>query len=251
MALMEFLKANKLNTTTMLVVPTANTGTQAYLFDRNIRLGFTSVNYDSTTSAVVSVVFAQPTVLSHILIQNHNLRQFRAYYNSVTANSLGIVTANSATSTYLSFASITVNSVDIQMDNTIAGSVEKSIGELVMTERRLQFERNPSHGDWKPTLHRKKIRHEMPDGGVKLLIIRDKFRARMEWEFVTTSFRDSLLSVYEDALPVYFAAYPTTTSWDGRAYEVHWSNDFDFTFSSNAKDSGQGGTMLLEETPGA
>lgn len=250
MALMEFLKANKLNTTTMLVVPAANTGTQAFLFNRNTRLGFTSVNYNSTTAAVISVVFGQPTVLSNILLQNHNLRQFRVYYDSVTANSLGIVTGNSATSTYLSFASVTVSSVDIQMDNTIAGSVEKALGELVLTERRLQLERNPGHGDWKPIFYRKKIRHEMPDGGTKQLVIRDKFRAKLEWEFVTNSFRESLLSVYEDGSPVYFAAYPTTTGWDGRAYEVNWTNDWDFTYSSNNKDSGQGGSIVLEETPG-
>lgn len=255
MALMEFLKANKLNTTTMLVMQASNTGTAAYLLDRNRGQKFSSVDYNSTTASVISIVFDSPTVLSHVLLQNHNLKSFRVYYDSVTANSLGIVTANSQTSTYLSFSSVTVSSVDIQMDTTIAGSVEKEIGELILTERRLQFEVNPSTNNYKPKTRRKKIRHEMPDGGVKLLQIADKFSAKIEFDYISDSFTSALTSVFDDGNPLTFVPFPTTTAWGGtkmgEAYEVLITSDLDFAYGTNDKTQGYNGSIMIEETPSA
>lgn len=250
MALMEFLTANTLNTTSMMTMQANNTGTAQYAFDRSLTLGFTSVGYDSTTASVISIVFPQATVLSHILLQNHNLKDFRIYYNSVTANSLFVSTTNSATSTYISFSTVTVNTVDIQMNNTIAGSVEKSFGEFVLANRRLVFERNPTVQDWHPIMARKQIVHEMPDGGVKVYNISTKYNAKMKWAFVTDSFKSSLYTEYLNALPLYFIPFPTTTSWSGEAYEVMWVGDFDFVYGENSKTQGWNGDMFLRQTAG-
>ena len=252
MALMEFLKANKIETTTSFTCDAAQTGTLQYLFDRNKALGFTSSGKaTSTSSLVLTYVFSSPQVLSNVLLQNHNLKQFRVFYDSATANSLAVVTQNSATSTYLNFSSVTVSSISIQMDDTITPSVEKKIGEWVATEKRLAFERNPSHNDFEPVVSRKKIRHEMPDGGVSHFNIASKFKARLKWKFVTDSFVTSLRSVYDDALPLYFVPFPTTTGWAGLAHEVLWDNDFDFTYDENSKTQGQGGEIRLWETANA
>lgn len=248
MALMEILKANKINTTSSMVLQAGNTGTAAYLFDRSISLGFTSVGYDSTTSAVIGFTFATPTVLSHILLQNHNLKQFRVYYNSVTANSLANFTTNSESSTYLSFSSITVNSVDIQMDLAMTTGVDKSIGEMVLTERDLVFERNPSIKDFSPTTTRTRVIHEMPDGGVTMYNIANKFKATLKWQFITNGFTTSLLSIYNSALPIYYVPFPTSTGWSGEAYEVLWTNDFNFNYNDNSKSQGQGGTIEFRQT---
>jgi hypothetical protein len=250
MALMEFLKENKLNTTTQVVVPALNTGTIAFAFDRNTKLPFTSSGYNSDTSLAYSIEFATPTVLSHVLIQNHNLKNFRVFYNSLTANSLGIVSGNSATSTYLSFSSVTVSSITLQMDQAMS-SVDKSFGELVVTERIVQFERNPSARDFDPVSMRKKVVHDMPDGGRIQYIIRDKFKATLKWKFISETFKTQLQSLYEDAVPFYFVPFPTTTTWDGRAYDVLWDNDFDFAHDDNSKTAGFGGSIKLWETPNA
>lgn len=245
---MEFLKQNQLLTTTMLTCPAAQTGTLAYLFDRNRDLGFTSVGYDSNTSLVLSIVFPTPTVLSTLLLQKHNLADYRVFYNSVTANSLAIVTQNSETSTRLQFNSITVSSISIQMDRSQTPATERRIGELVATERRLQFERNPSSKDFQPVVARKRIRHEMPDGGMAHFNIKNKYKARLNWKFLTTSFVTSLRSVYDEALPLYFVPFPTATAWDGVAHEVLWDNDFDFADDENSRTQGQGGEIKLWET---
>ena len=250
MALMEFLTANLLNTTTLMTMQAANTGTAAYAFDRNISLGFTSVNYNSTTASVISITFPQATVISNVMLQNHNLRDFRIYYNSVTANSIIATTTNSATSTYTLFASVTVNSIDIQMNNTITGSSEKAFGEFVVAERRLQFVRNPSTENYIAAIKRKQIIHEMPDGGVKVYNIRDKFNANLKWQFITDAFRSSLLTEYNRALPIYFVPFPTTTGWSGDAYEVLVTGDFDFRYGENSKTQGWNGGLTIRQTAG-
>jgi hypothetical protein len=248
MARMEFLSANLMNTTTQLKVD-SNTITGEYLFDRNTTLGYSSNGYGSTTATVISIEFSAPQVLSHILIQNHNLKDFRVFYNSATANSLDIETTNSNTSTYLSFSSVTVSSVQIQMNDTIAGHVEKSIGELVLSERLVKFERNPSVKKWKPTIFRKQIEHEMPDGGAVLFNIQDKYRASLSWDFLSEDFRDDLYNVYTSADPLYFVPFPTSTAWLGEACETVWAGGFDFKHATNDKVQGWSGSVNLKQTP--
>lgn len=256
MAVMEFLRQNLLNTTTM-VTTTANNGngTFAYAFDRNLRLKYSTVGYSSDTVAAFSCTFTSATPVSHILIQNHNLRKFRVYYNSVTANSLAVVANNSASSTYISFATVTVNSIELEMElqmssGAVQADVEKSFGEIVIGDRLLAFERNPSVDNWSPSIVRKQIIHEMPDGGVKVRQVKDKFNTRISLEYITTSFRDSLYSLYSSAMTMYFIPFPTTTGWDGRAYESAWIGDFDFNYAENSKTQGFNGSIDLRETAG-
>lgn len=247
MALMEFLTKNKINTTTMFdLASCGSTELAQYLIDKNPRVKYRTTDYNSTTTATLKVTFASPTVLSHILIQNHNLKSFKVY-QTTTAYMIN-TTTNSATSTYLSFASVTVSAITIEMTDTIAGHAEKEIGELVFTERELQFERNPSINNFTPKIFRKQIRHEMPDGGVSLYNIRDKYRAMIGLSYITQAFHDSLLDVFNTAQPVIFCPFPTTTAWDGTAPEVVWSGDFNFKYGANVKDSGFSGNMTLEET---
>lgn len=249
MARMEFLGENQLNTTTQVIVDSSS-DLAAYLFDRNTELGYTTVGYDSTTSTVISIEFPEPTVLSHVLLQGHNLKSFSVFYNSATASSLYSVTTNSATDSYIAFNSVTVSSIQIQLNSTIAGHVEKVIGELVLAERQLVFERNPTQRKWAPTIFRKQVEHEMPDGGTVLFNIKDKYRASLYWDYVADTFYDGLLSVFSTGFPLYFLPFPTTTAWDGKANEVAWVGDFDFKHATNDKDQGFSGSMLLKETPG-
>jgi len=249
MARMEFLNPNLVNTTSMTVV-NSNTDTAQYLFDRNVSIGYSSSGLNTAgTSAVISIKLPSNTVISHVFIQNHNLKSFRIYYNSVTANSLHNTTTNSATSTYIAFSSVTVNSVDIQMTDTINASEEKELGELYIGYRQLQFERNPAIENFEPRIFRKQIRHEMPDGGVVLYNVRDKYRTNLRWEFITDGFHTSLLTLYRNAQPLYFLPEPTTTAWNGEAYEVVMSGEFDFKHSTNDKTQGRSGGLDLEQTP--
>jgi hypothetical protein len=249
----EFCGQNLLNTTSMLKVD-SGTGTLSYLFDRNTSLDYQSVDYTGNTSTVLSVEFDSPTVVSRIMIQNHNLKAFRVFYNSATANTFTPdyqITGNSATSHFLAFSSITVSSIQIQMDDVIDLNQERSIGELIITDCNVSLPNNPSANDYDPKLYKQKIKHTMPDGGTSMFLIGNKFQANMKLKFLSTTTKDLLLAVNNDGNPFYFVPEGTTTGWLGHAYEVVWTNDFDFTYSENSKTQGWDGSIKIEETPGA
>lgn len=243
---MRIFTANKLNTTTM-VYPTSGTATTQNLFDGNVNVGYVTDGYTSDTSCVVSVDFGTPTVLSNVFIQNHNLKDFRVFYNSATANSLFTATSSSDSSTYIGFASLTVQSIQIQIDSA-QSTGERLIGELVLCENTITFSRNPSFKQYKPKIYRKQVRHEMADGGVTLFQIRDRYRATLDFDYITSSEYSTFKSVYDAVGTFYFAPFPTTTAWDGNAYDVVWPGDFVFNHSTNDKQQGYSGKMTLEQT---
>lgn len=246
---MQFFRQNRLATSTMLKVD-SNTATAGNLLDRDLNNSWVSSGYTGVTKTTISIEFGSATVLDKVMIQNHNLKDFRVFYNSVTANTFTpniSVTSNSETSSYFTFATTTVSSLQLQIDTAQTG-VERSVGELVATNLLLTFERNPAAPNYNPTIYRKQIRYEMPDGGVTLYNVDDKFRAKISWRFITEGFKNSLLNIYETATAFYFVPFGTTTSWDGKAYEVAWSGIWDFKHGDNNKDAGFSGNLTLEET---
>ena len=249
MAVMEFLSQNLINTTTLFLVDSASTTTDL-LIDRNPSNQYETDGYSSNTSTIISVEFSSSTIISNVMLQNHNLKDFRIFYNSTTANSLGIFASNSETSTYLNFASVTVSSVQLQMDSAIT-SAEKALGQFILSEKKLEFERNPEIKNYKPVIDRIQVRHIMADGGIVLHNIKDKYKVNMKFTFITESFYNSLLDIYKDSKPIYFIPFPTTSSWLGNAFEMVWSKDFDFKYSTNVRDIGYSGQLILEETSNA
>lgn len=251
MAVQEMLGQNLVNTTSIISVQ-SNTATADNLFDRNPDLKYTSSGYDTSTATVLTFSFSSSVVVSTLLLQNHNFQNFRIFYDGVTANSLHATTTNSATNTYIDFASVTVASISIQVDTVFtAGGGEKSIGEFVVANKRLEFERNPSFRDFVPELAPKQIVHNMPDGGVSVYWIRDKYQASIGWQFITPTFKDQLEGIFTAHLPFYFVPKPTTTAWDGRAYECSWIGNFGFRPSSNDEVQGYGGKFVIRQTYGA
>lgn len=249
----EICDKNLLNTTTMLLTDSGS-GTFSYLFDRNTSLDYTTDGYSGATTTTLNIVFDVPTVVSRIMIQNHNLKTFSIYYDSNAANVFtpaASVTQNSATNHYFAFASVTVSSVQIKMDDVIATDNERSIGELIVSDSKLTFSANPSADNYDPKLFKQKIKHTMPDGGTSLFVIGNKFQAGIKLKFMTTAEKDLLLEIYNSGEQFYFIPEGTTTTWLGGAYECVWTNDWNFTYSDNSKTQGWDGDIKLEETPSA
>lgn len=248
--IMRFLKKNELNTTTMVVTDAANTLTINYAFDRDPDTLWQTVGYGTTTSTIFSIQFNTNTVISNIYIQNHNLRQFRIFYNSATANTFTPainVSSNSATAHYFSVNSITVTSIQIQVDRAITDDTEKKMGDVYAGNLMVQFERNPNFANYKPLSIKEKVIHRMPNGGVSVFIVDQKFKGEVSWKFVSESFTSQLQNIYDTNTSFVFVPFATSTAWDGRAYEVAWTNDFDFKHSDNNKQSGFGGKIIMEE----
>lgn len=242
---MEILSQNLINTTTM-IRSESGTGLTQYLFDRNRSLGYATVGYSGATASTISIEFSVPTVISVLLLQETNLEAVSGYYDSMTANSLFSLTGSSDGSLYIPFNSITVSSFQLQLNGATG---ERNIGEMVLCDRLLSFERNPAVSGFTPSISRKQVEHEMPDGGRVLFNIRDKYRASLNWKFITPSFHNNLLSIYEMADPFYFVPFPTTSAWDGRGHEVVWVGDFDFKHSTNDRQQGYSGGINMRETP--
>lgn len=251
MSVMKFLDRSLVNTTTMIIVG-SNTDLSQYIFDRDTETQYSSLGFaDDLTSTIISIVLNSGSSVDRIFIQNHNLRQFRIFYNSTTASVFSpdaLVSSNSATAHYFSFATTTVNSIQIQMDKTIVANQEKAVGEIYIGALKLDFERNPAADSFKPLIYRKQVEHEMPNGGISQYNVGDKNRYSLKFKFLTETFKDDLLDVYNESEAFYYLPFPTTTSWDGKAQEVVWSGGFDFTYSSNPKDAGFSGSINLKET---
>lgn len=234
------------------------TGTVVHLLDRNKSTQWFSTGYTADTFTSFSIVFGTATVISNIYMQNTNIDSIYAYYNSSSANTFnpsidgGVLTA---TGVYFTFNSVTVNSVQIEIKGVNVSGEEREVGELYIGERMLEFERNPAISNYKAELYRKQVRHEMPDGGIKLYNVKNKFRADLAWDFISDSFKEDLFDVYSDNDPVVFIPFPTQSifavepGWDGEAYEVVISGPFNFNYSSNVRTSGWGGDLTIEETP--
>jgi len=252
MSKFEFLDQNLINTTSMCIADSGS-GTFSYLYDRNLALDYITTDYTGATSTTLNIVFSQPTVVSRVLLQNHNLKAFKIYYNSATANVFSpdcAVTANSSTNHYFAFNSTTVSSIQIQMDDVIATG-ERSIGELVISDCNTQFEVNPEADNYDPKLFKQKVKHIMPDGGTSLFVVDSKFQATIKMRYITTAFKDDLLALYNAGSAFYFVPEPTASAWLGQAHEVVWTNDWNFTFADNSKTQGWNGHVTIEETPGA
>lgn len=250
MANMEFHKPNYINTTTMIAVDSNTDGVQ-FLFDKNISVAYSSNGYTGATVTNITITLTNTTsgvVISSMMIQNHNLQNFLVFYSLTTSNTLLNTTTNSASSTYLLFASTTMSAITLRVNGVFTGT-ERSIGEIILSDRQVQFERNPSIQNFDVRLDRKQVVHEMPDGGVVAYNIRNKYRSSLSWDFVTSSFKDSLQSVYEAGQPVYFIPEPTATAWNGIGNECLWVGDFDFNYSSNVKGVGYSGKINLRQTP--
>lgn len=245
---MEFLSINLINTTSLYAVA-SGTATAQYLIDRNVDTKYQSSGIATTTAVDIVVTLPNTATMSHAILRKINAGTVQIFADTTT-NILYSMTSNVAQDLYAEFSATTVKVVTVRLNNPFTGT-DKYIGELGFHTRLLEFERNPSADDYKPSIFRKQIEHEMPDGGIVLFNVRDKFRAKLSWDFITGTFYNSLLDIYETGDPFVFVPFPTMTAWDGKAHEVVWPGQFDFKHSTNDKVQGYSGSITLKETPNA
>jgi hypothetical protein len=248
---MQLFRKNELNTTTQIVVDAVNTATVGNIFDRDTRTQWRTVGYGTSTSTIFSIEFATATAIDRIFLQNHNLKQFRIFYNSTTASVFSPAineTTNSATSNLYEVATTSVNSIQIQVDLATSADTEKLIGEVYVGGLMLPFEQNPSAGNYTPAIDREQVVHKMPNGGVAIFNVADKFQANIKLRHISDTFEASLRNVYETGTTFYFVPFGTTTAWDGFAYEVAWTGKYDFKYAANNVSGGYNGTIIIEET---
>jgi len=255
---MDFLKANFFNTTTQLTVA-SGTLTNSFLLIRDLTRQYVTDGFNNDlTTASLTIAFDATTAISRIAIMGMNLKAFDVFFNGATASTFSLTStadttvsqfsSNSETSIYLEFAQVNATSVTLDMKSTQVANNEKAVGWLLITDPHISFDRIPSSPNYKPLLNQKQVVHRMSDGGVRIQTVAEKQSASIKFKFITTSFRNSLKTVYDLHDNFVFVAFPTTSGFDEIIFECVWPGKFDFfRFSDNAVGAGFSGNILLNE----
>lgn len=257
---MEFAKSNFINTTTAMVV-NSNTLAAEFVMRRDTTFQYQSsgLNDDLTTSSM-TVNFDSTQSVSRIGIIGMNLKEFNLYYDGVTANTFAITStsstntsqwnANSETAMYLQCTQVNCTSVTLDMKTTIVADSEKALGYYFISDTHLVFDRPPTADNYRPLIVPKETVQRLSDGGTRVNRIGQKFRAKISYENIETSFRDSLKTVYDLRTEMAFVDFPTSTAWNEILYPVVWHGSFDFfNYSSNNPGAGFDGSMIIAEAP--
>lgn len=256
---MEFIKANYLNTTTMITV-NSNTGTVENLFNRNKLYQYYSDGLDSdSTTCSITITFSATTSVSRIALVDTNFKQFSFYYNGATANAFTLTEGDTTTSSYTGntdqfkyfrFNTVQCSSITIDAKTTQTADQEKLLGLLVLSDLNTSLTLIPSAKNYKPNKVPKQIVHKLSDGGTRLHNISSKWETDFSLDYVSETQRDALFEVYDSGLPFNFCPFGTATGWDGLIYEAVWDGAFGFyQYSDNAAASGFSGKVSLNETP--
>jgi hypothetical protein len=257
---MEFYKANFLNTTTMLTM-TNNTAVASNLFNRDPYYQFYTSGLNSDlSSGTITITFDAATYISRIALMDINLKDYRIYYNGVTASTLTLVNQHTTASNFsentdanvvLKFATISVNSISLQMNKTQVANQEKIVGLFYVGDMYYSMNVIPNAGAFKPNLFSKEVVHNLSDGGVRVHRVRKKFQINMDLDYLQSSDVSSLRTIYNLNDPFQFAAFPTSTGWTNPVFfESVWTGDWRFyEYSDNAAASGFSGKVQLRETP--
>lgn len=258
---MEFLKANFLNTTTQLTV-SSSTGTAENLFTRDkYSQYYTSSFNNDLTTASITITFSETMSVSRIALQDTNLKSFTIFYNGATANTFALTTTgstiassftnNTSENVYLRMGATTpVSSITIDMKTTQTANQEKRLGLLVISDLYYSLAQLPSANDYTPTLAPKQVVHQLSDGGTRIHGVRNKWKTTIGLDYVSSSQKTSLQTIWELQTEFVFCPFGTTTSWDGVIFEAVWDGPFEFyKYSDNASVSGFSGKIKLSETP--
>lgn len=257
---MEFLRKSFIETTTSVVV-NSNTATVENLMTRDIRFQYVSDNFNNDlTTATLKINFDQTLSVSRIALLGTNLKSFTIFYNGLTANTFSLTstgattvsdfTSNSETALYLRATPVDCTSVSIDMKSTQVADQNKAIGYLAVSNVLSDLdERIPSAQNYQPILTPKEIVHELSDGSFRSQVFDRKYSARLSLDFVSTSLRNELKSVFDLHDDFIFTAFGTMTSWDEVIFPCVWTGGFQFYENTdNAASAGYSGSITLFET---
>lgn len=256
---MEFLTGNILDTSTMLTID-SGTLTMNNLFNPDKTKQWVSQGYndDSITSSI-TITFAQTTTIDRIALKEHNLKEFKIFYDGATANTFNLLSGltstldlstNSNTANYFNCSPVECSSITLDMKTTQYPNSEKAIGYLFVGECLLEFPRIPSAKNYQIAKKVIRINHSLSDGGTRQQKISEKWEAKMKLTNIDQDDVSDLENIYNRKQTLAFAPFGTMSSWSGILFECVWVGDFDFwEYSDNAQDAGFEGGISLKETP--
>ncbi len=250
---MRFLQNNVISTGTEFT-STSGSGTHPNLVDRKINTKWTTSGENSdANTATISWVAPSSTIVSSLLLQNHNFKDFRVVFNSVSTFTPNLsVTGNAFSNTYYKFASQSVNSIDIIIEDTIVADQEKTLAQIIVSNEKIEFDTNPEFNRYRPSFFKKGVEQELSDGGIVSIFLSSKFRADINLGFINSSTYDSLTKIYNEHKDFVFCPFPVdtfTSNWNGQAFAVNWTGDLIIDSLSDNTLNGYTGIINLREIP--
>ncbi len=256
---MEFLKSNLINTTTQIAV-NSNTLSISNIFNRNLDYQYYTDGYNSDLlTASITITFDETTAVSRLSLLEFNAKEFRFFYNGLTANAFSLSGAqtttsswvsNSETSMFLRCQTALCSSITFEAKKTITANEEKVLGLLFYSDLYLAMPLLPSANNYNVAWRPKQVVHKLSDGGTRIHNIAKKFELDITIDYADAALRNQLLSIYQLGSEFNFCPFGTDTSWDKILFESVWPGDFDFyEYSDNNLDAGFSGTIRLKETP--
>jgi hypothetical protein len=256
----KFYTPNLIETTTALEVLTGD----PYATDTAIT-DFTSLidrdpttQFNWTAGAATNASCLQATlsgvVASAVILQNKgNIQNFTIRINSATVAPLNHDTSvsdflgDTSTNFLLEFATETVNTVELLMNN----APSYNLGQLILANLELELPHNPSFANYKPILTGNKISKTMADGGTTNYNLKEKFSADIDLNLVDASTASDLYALYATQAAHLFVPFETITAWDGDAYEVLFCGNWElkqFAVNDLSQPYFKGG-LMIKETP--
>lgn len=254
---MEFLGPNLLDTTTIMSI-TSGTFTVDNLFLRDPSLQYSSSGFDNDLTTSTIVIQLDSTLpVSRIGLDSINWKSFTIFTDGATASTLSIsggdttvsdYSNNSNSSMFLTFTTVSTQTITIDVKSTQSADAEKAIGYLHVSDLLLSFERTPAAKNYKPKLKPKQVVHSLSNGTTRINKINETRMVDISFQNITTAFRDNLKSVYDRKTPFAFVGFPTTTGFDGFFFNCVWTGPFTgFEYSDDAAAAGHSIVIKLEE----
>lgn len=257
---MEFCYVNYLNTSTQLSVSNNTGGAYNVISFDETRQWVTDGDNDDTTVTSMTISFDATTSISRLFLRSINWKDFTIFYNGATANTFSLdsnqatttsdFSSNSDTSMVLMFSAVDVTSLTFDISSTIVSNSEKTVGNIYVTDQRLNFARLPDSSGYKPSERSVEIIHTLSDGGKRITFKAEKHEIDINLKYISTSFRNDLRTLWREKNEFLFVAFPTSTEWDEFCFPCVWEGPFDFfKLSNNNPNAGFNGTIRLSEVP--
>ena len=250
----KFLDENRIDNNATFAFTSAATALSIYLYDNNRDKQLVSSGSNDATDEVFQIDFAVDKTFDRIFVDNHNIKAGKVeYWNGaawVDFSSVIAWSANTDTSNYYEFDSVTTGKVKLTMNTTQVVDAEKVVGQFRCFTELGTVVVNPS--SMQPIFAESSVLHNMEGAGSLYVRFGERYETVMN--FMDSADVDMTLfrALKNRGLPFY--TYPsgglTTRTQEGfrtqDMYYVNYINNYSPTVKANIFGIGTALSMHLK-----
>ena len=250
----KFLDENRIDNNGTFAFTSASASLSSYLYDNNRLTQLASIGSNDVTDEVFQVDFAVDKTFNRIFVDNHNIKAGKVeYWNGaawVDFSTAIAWAANTDTSNYYEFDSVTTGKVKLTMNTTQVVDDEKVVGQFRCFEELGTVVTNPS--SMQPEFLESSVTHEMAGAGSLFVSFGERYQSVFEFTDAEAADMALFRSLKNRGLPFY--VYPsgglTTRTQEGfrvqDMYYVNYVNNYRPIVKANIFGIGTSLTMQLK-----